>query len=766
MPTSSAISTITALVAAHPTEAARWLSEEIGVMSTSESFVRSPGSIRLLQFIVDAELGGSLHLLRETPLAEHVYGREKGYDPQLDAIVRVSANRLRHRLEKYAYKHPQRPLRLTLPKGSYRLEIEFRPQFVALIETHEEPAQEVAQEQAAPLPSETIEDLSRSQDVRLTGATPPLWPFAAGLALLLLAFAGIALRITHSRKNVPESGIWVERPLSHAGGLEQFPVFTPDGKAVVFSWILPVDTPRGLFIQALSSDTPQALAGSQPGDMRPEFSPDGKSLAFVRRIDDDQKQIVLRRMADGKETVAATLHGQSPWLCADPRVSWSSDGQALLTAASGFAQSSAGDQGRAQRCSIVRIDLSTHQITPLTQSPEKTVGDIEPAVSPDGQNFVFLRSTSIGYGVLYLQPVNGGPLHPLMVHPEEVFGLTWAPDGKSVVYSVRDHHGQTAIKRLAIADGRETILSQGSVRSGFPAFSPDSNHLVLARYSGSSPLYIHADGKDEELLPDGNSKRTAVISPDHKWLAYSSDRTGNSEIWLADMKTGISKRLTVTPTGGAGRPQWFRDSQRLIYECRIGDHTQTCMCSISDATHPREITSGQSDQVLPTLAHDEQSILYSSNRSGVWEIYRQSLNTGKSEAVTVGGGMYAIESLDGKSVYITAPNAAVGTLVAPSDAVSIPTAQPDSRNAVYRRPELTMLRNMAWTPGRGGVIFASFKDGASEIKFFNEEDRSIHTVGMIRRDRPIDTMRVSPEGKILYSLRPNPISGINVLTRQ
>jgi TolB-like protein/Tfp pilus assembly protein PilF len=87
----------------------------------SAQFARSPRHQRLLRYLVEELLAGRVANLREIHLGVHVFGRAAAsFDPAADAIVRVEANRLRARLDRYyASEAPESRVIIELPVGSY-----------------------------------------------------------------------------------------------------------------------------------------------------------------------------------------------------------------------------------------------------------------------------------------------------------------------------------------------------------------------------------------------------------------------------------------------------------------------------------------------------------------------------------------------------------------------------------------------------------------------------------------------------------------------
>ena len=88
---------------------------------SSSGFSRNERLSAFLRFLVERHLEGRDSELKESVIAHEVFGRQAGYDPKVDAIVRTEAIRLRARLEKYYQAEgSQDPLVIELPKGGYR----------------------------------------------------------------------------------------------------------------------------------------------------------------------------------------------------------------------------------------------------------------------------------------------------------------------------------------------------------------------------------------------------------------------------------------------------------------------------------------------------------------------------------------------------------------------------------------------------------------------------------------------------------------------
>ena len=87
-----------------------------------DSFKHSQVLIKFLQFVVSEKLAGHDDEIKEYTIGVRALGRPPDFNPQLDAIVRIHAGRLRRALMQYYYGEGKNdPILISIPKGSYIL---------------------------------------------------------------------------------------------------------------------------------------------------------------------------------------------------------------------------------------------------------------------------------------------------------------------------------------------------------------------------------------------------------------------------------------------------------------------------------------------------------------------------------------------------------------------------------------------------------------------------------------------------------------------
>jgi Tol biopolymer transport system component len=144
----------------------------------------------------------------------------------------------------------------------------------------------------------------------------------------------------------------------------------------------------------------------------------------------------------------------------------------------------------------------------------------------------------------------------------------WTPDGKRIVYtSLRDgRYGLYA--RAADGSGTEERLLTSKNWIFANSWSPDGRYLAYGEQDPTS-------GFDISILPlEGDRKPLSFVrtsfqdwfgefSPDGKWIAYESNESGRSEIYVRPFP-GPGGKWQISSEGGA-RPEWSRDGRELLY---------------------------------------------------------------------------------------------------------------------------------------------------------------------------------------------------------
>ena len=152
----------------------------------------------------------------------------------------------------------------------------------------------------------------------------------------------------------------------------------------------------------------------------------------------------------------------------------------------------------------------------------------------------------------------------------------WVPDGRSLYFvSNRDDQMNVLAERPAIwrapADGSEpprlVLRRQFGTWEAEP--SRDGQWLVVRSDEAGdvSNVYarrLHGDTTELLVLADGANAYVVALSPDSRWLAYSSDVSGRNEVYVTSFPDRATERLMST--AGGLEPRWSRDGRELFFK--------------------------------------------------------------------------------------------------------------------------------------------------------------------------------------------------------
>ena len=195
-----------------------------------------------------------------------------------------------------------------------------------------------------------------------------------------------------------------------------------------------------------------------------------------------------------------------------------------------------------------------------------------PALSPDGRQLAvaWAGNESGQPGEIWIKHLDRGPSIKLAHEPSDNDFPTWTPDGRSVTFS--SNAGGSYDLWTRRADGSaQAVLQFREKRNLFGARWSHDGKWLIAQTSvlqpGSGDILGIRPGVDTVAVPLEVTKFTEVspvLSPNGRWLAYTSDESGQFEIYVVPFPNTAAAKWPVSTHGGT-EPQWSHSGTELFY---------------------------------------------------------------------------------------------------------------------------------------------------------------------------------------------------------
>ena len=336
--------------------------------------------------------------------------------------------------------------------------------------------------------------------------------------------------------------------------------WSPDGKSLAFQDRGAPQEPSSIFLLSLETLKKRKLTSPpEPhwnGDRNPVFSPDGKTLAFLRDSSVDTEDIYLVPVASG-ETRRLTFDN-APL----SRMDWTSDGTEIVFPS---------PRGNAN-VRLWKVAISGGAPEPAAVGGE---GTIALTVSRHGNRLAYAKASQGTDDIwrIELSKATGRGSSPLkfIASTRDEETPKYSPDGRSIAFA-SDRSGSMEIWRCD-SDGSNLVqlTNFGGPLGGGPRWSPDGRWIAFdSRPEGHSQIYvINAEGGQPRRITTGKSDDIVPSwSKDGKWIYFSSNRGGEQQMWKVRAEGGEAVRLT----GRAGF--WGEESpdgKFFYYEAKTGE---------------------------------------------------------------------------------------------------------------------------------------------------------------------------------------------------
>lgn len=407
-----------------------------------------------------------------------------------------------------------------------------------------------------------------------------------------------------SRRSLGAGEMWLYDVQAGGGGVQLTekpndqkdvgePEISPDGRHLYYSLdATPGSTfqynkdPNGTIYEIrrldLTTGETETILSEPGGSVRPICSPDGKLLAYVRRVRLKSVLMVMdletgdsRALYDG-----LSLDSQETWSIFGvyPTFSFTPDSGSIVVWAKG---------------GLVRVDVASGDATPIPFTADLShevvdavrfapeIGQDEmdvrvlrwPRVSPDGERVVFQA-----LGSLWVRDLEGGEPKRLTDSDDFEYHPAWSPDGKTIVYTTWNDVAGGRVRTVSAGGGRSRVVVERPGHYVEPAFSSDGKRIVYRRVGGDF---------------------------------YRGSRfTLDTGVWIVDAKGGEPRLVTES----GSRPRFTDGDQRLLL-MEFGDTKTLYSVDLLGGDRRDLVTSDRAREL--ELSPDGEWIAFEE----LWEVY-------------------------------------------------------------------------------------------------------------------------------------------------
>ena len=435
-----------------------------------------------------------------------------------------------------------------------------------------------------------------------------------------------------------------------------------DGEYVYYVARTPDDTDRSLYQVGILGGTPRRILEHVHGPI--SFSPDGSQFTFVRSFPNQEGDALMVANSDGSNEQTLTIRKGNEWFSTSGPA-WSPDGNII-------ACSAGTDSGGTIYMTVMGYSLKDKSLKPLTSY--KWSGETRRLLwLPDG-NGIIVPAQSTGQFLsrsqLYLLSQPAGEVtritNDLNGYGNVSLGLT--ADGNTIVTVQSVPSVQLWTTNLGEPANRAVQISHGDIDGSDGVDWMGNDQIVFHSQTGERGELSasNADGSGvKRLISENDALINPSVSPDGKYVFFSSMRSGTFHIWRMN----------------------------------------------ADGTNLKQMTSGDYADFSPVSSPDGQWILFTSLRSGKQCLWRMPANGGDAMQVTNRQSAPGVYSPDGK--FFAAGYAS--TEARGGIKLGIFSSEGGEPIKLIDVNQANLFIGLPWTADGKSVIYDSIQNGVSNL---------------------------------------------------
>ncbi|MEM6699791.1 MAG: hypothetical protein AAF599_15420, partial [Bacteroidota bacterium] len=571
-----------------------------------------------------------------------------------------------------------------------------------------------------------------------------LW--AIPLVLIFLGILGFFL--LKKDASILEYQTKLER-ISSLKGQEIMPSVSPNGQYIAFAWRKTTTEPFQIYVRSLAEDNPRKLSRDTATEFSPIWLPSGDALLFLR-IDQSDKKSLIQKSIIGEDEIklvdlsAYTLHS---------KMILYQEGKYLIFSAK--TRMDAPYQ-------LYAFDLKQAEIKQLTNSLTDNYGDIFPSLGKEKDQLYFLRAEK-GNALLssavpvrsQLYAINFKTKEETLITTisDEVKGMSFYPDLNQHLVWVTQQLGLTQL--LGIDEQGETYFIK-SVKGGVAERGMISaeGKLYYEFWQSKMNVFKYSLLTSKEISEE---YQEYINSTQWDWglrsaresdkMAFLSYRSGYPEIWMTS-SSNPEQVIQITDLESEQIPSisLSSDGQKIAF-CKIENNQSELYVIQSNGQNLQKVSIDGFDYSAPDWSADGESLFYSSNRSGTWNIWQYNFMEQTEVQITFQGGKVAHPHpiLSNQLLFIK-ENA---------DTIWRFSLANQTERIVC---EADGLESLSWILSSKGIYYLSWQNGVCKLLYYDFNNEQTYTIKTLEHMLPnLPVLSISPDEKSIYLAQSNGI---------
>lgn len=215
---------------------------------------------------------------------------------------------------------------------------------------------------------------------------------------------------------------------------------------------------------------------------------------------------------------------------------------------------------------------------------------------------------------------------------------SWSFDGKKIVYATSD--GNLNLIDVQTKETHQIAVSEKKYPKITPSFSPDNKEIAFARFRAPEEgddtdllIYNLETKQTERVLDQYAIQMWPAWSPDGSRLVYANIHCSSAcgriiqELWIVDPRGNFSRQLLMT-NSLCQEPAWSSDGKQVVFSSDKSGNYDIWVLSLDDRKL-KQITTYSGLDISPSWSTDGKKLAFVSTRSGIMEIWIKDMGSGK-----------------------------------------------------------------------------------------------------------------------------------------